>query len=187
MSTPTSAPGGGPYAHLRAHAAQAKQRTVERLRDAIAAIERRGDPVTTAAIKREGNLDYSAYYRNDKAYALYREHATHFKPALGASRKRRHRTTRSIWEQPASAGARQIRDPLMAYKRPALVAKVRAAQAERDAARAERDEATRQYQNLLREHLQCAQTIFTLQTKLAQFDEHRDYLRRTMQEREHHP
>lgn len=187
MSTPTSASGGGPYAHLRAHAAQAKQRTVERLRDAIAAIERRGDPVTTAAIKREGNLDYSAYYRNDEAYALYREHATHFKPALGASRKRRQRTTRSIGEQPASAGARQIRDPLMAYKRPALVAKVRAAQAERDAARAERDEATRQYQNLLREHLQCAQTIFTLQTKLAQFDEHRDYLRRTMQEREHHP
>jgi hypothetical protein len=174
------------YAHLRAHAATAKQRTVARLRAAIVAIEGRGGAVTTATIKQECGLDYSAYYRNDEAYALYQEHAAHFTPRLNTAKTGRRRR-RAPSERPASAPRRKARDPLLAYRRPELAAKVRGAWAARDTARAERDDAVRRYENLLREHLQCAQTIFTLQTKLIQYEEHRDYLRRTMQEREHHP
>lgn len=184
MSTNVPADQTDPYAHLRAHAAQAKQHTVERLRAALAALESRGVPITTATIKQECGLDYSAYYRNDEAYALYRAHAVHFKPppapATIGHRDRRATPARTARE-------RKAHDPLLAYRRPELAAKVQAAWAERDAARAERDDALRRYQNLLREHLECAQTIFTLQTKLAQYEEHRDYLRRTLQEREHDP
>ena len=172
------------FRHLRAYAAQARERTIARLRTAITAIEARGAAVTIATIKQESGLDYSAYYRNDAAYALYREHATHFTARATIAKAHRQRRAKA---RAASARVRQARDPLMAYSRRELVAKLRAAWTERDLARTERGDAVQQYQNLLREHLSSAQTIFTLQTQLAQYEEHRDYLRRTMQEREHHP
>lgn len=170
-----------PYAHLRAHALRVKQETVARLHHAIAALEGRGEAVTTASIKRECGLDYAAYYRNDEAYQLYRAHAAHFKPTSPKTGERRPRQKK----RPAAAiRGRRARDPLLMYNRPELVKKVRAAWADRDVARADRDVAVRQYEALLQEHMQCATTIFTLRTKLAQYEEHHDYLRRTMQERE---
>ncbi len=173
-----------PYAHLRAHARRAKQETVARLQHAILALEDRGEVVTTASIKRECGLDYAAYYRNDEAYHLYRAHAAHFQPTQPKTGDRRPRQKK---RPTAVTRGRRARDPLLMYNRPELVKKVRAAWADRDAARADHDVAVHQYEALLKEHMQCATTIFTLHAQLAQYEEHRDYVRRTMREREQSP
>lgn len=79
---------------------------------------------------------------------------------------------------------RKPRDPLLAYTRPELVTKVRAAWAERDVARAERDRAEQQYRRVLGEHVRCAERIFELEARLAGYEEWRDSVYRTMLEHE---
>src|SRR5229473_6517894 len=80
------------YAHLRLYAARQKQATVERLRQAIAQLEREKRPVTTFTIKEVSGLDYMAYYRNAEALALFRSHSTHLRKEREKERAKRRRS-----------------------------------------------------------------------------------------------
>jgi type IV secretory pathway VirJ component len=65
------------------------------------------------------------------------------------------------------------RDPLLAYKKPELVTKLRAAYAERDQLKQqalhEGAELEQRYAALLQEHVQCGVTIAKLEAQLAQY------------------
>src|SRR3989442_12990850 len=118
------------YAHLRANAAAQKQATVDRLSQAIATLEAEGRPVNTFTIKEISGLDYMAYYRNAEALALFRSHSTHLRKQREiAQSKRRGATRPPSGEQEAIVPSC---DPLLHYKKPRLVAELRAARAKHD-------------------------------------------------------
>ena len=130
--TETPAPSEDRYSHLRAYATAQKQATVERLKQAIAALEAGGRPVTTFTIKEVSGLDYMAYYRNAEALSLFRCHSTHLRKEREKAQAKRRRSQRNkhtrrdetFHEVPA-----QPRDPLLNYKKPRLAALLRAARA----------------------------------------------------------
>lgn len=166
------------YAHLRHYAAKQKQGTVERLRQAIAQLEGEKRPVTTFTIKEVSGLDYMAYYRNAEALALFRFHSTHLrKQRAMAQSKRRGATRFPSREQDAIVPSR---DPLLHYKKPRLVAELRAA-------RAKQDQMEQQYQVLLQEHMSCGLTIARLQTQLAEHQTFLERFRSSLQKEEHGP
>ncbi|MBV9231679.1 MAG: hypothetical protein JOZ18_20390 [Chloroflexi bacterium] len=166
------------YAHLRLYAARQKQATVERLRKAIAQLEREKRPVTTFTIKEVSGLDYMAYYRNAEALALFRSHSTHLRKQRALAQSKRRGTTRSpSGEQEALVPSR---DPLLHYKKPRLVAELRAA-------RAKHDQMEQQYQALLQEHMSCGLTIARLQTQLAEHQAFLERFRSSLQKEEHGP
>ena len=166
------------YAHLRDYAIRQKQATVDRLKQAIIQLEKESRPVTTFTIKEISGLDYMAYYRNAEALALFRSHSTHLRKQRAIAQTKRRGATRSpSGEQEAIVSSR---DPLLHYKKPRLVAELRAA-------RAKQGQMEQQYQALLQEHMSCGLTIARLQTQLA---EHRAFLERfrsSLQKEEHGP
>ncbi len=166
------------YAHLRRYAARQKQATVERLRQAIAQLEREKRPVTTFTIKEVSGLDYMAYYRNAEALALFRSHSTHLRKEQELKRSRRKGTQ----SRPAEQQAIQLssRDPLLNYKKPRLVTELRLA-------RSKLDQREQQYQVLLQEHMNCGLTITRLQTQLAEHQAFLERFRSSLQKEEHGP
>lgn len=159
------------YAHLRANAAAQKQETVNRLTQAIAQLETEGREVSTFTIKEVCGLDYMAYYRNAEALALFRKHSTHLREERA---KRRHsKRANPEHDEVLHQGKVAPRDPLLAYKKPELVAKLRVAQAERDqiqqCAQRECEEKEQRYLALLQEHMQCGLTIAKLEAQLAEY------------------
>lgn len=166
------------YAHLRHYAARQKQATVERLRQAIAQLEREKRPVTTFTIKEVSGLDYMAYYRNAEALALFRSHSTHLrKQRVLAQSKRRGATRSPSGERVAIVSSR---DPLLQYKKSRLVAELHAA-------RAKQGQMEQQYQALLQEHMSCGLTIARLQTQLAEHQAFLERFRFSLQKEEHGP
>lgn len=145
------------YAHLRDYALRQKQATVDRLKQAITQLEKEARAVTTFTIKEISGLDYMAYYRNAEALAIFRAHSTHLRKQHAMAQMKRRRVTRS------PSGEQEIivpsRDPLLHYKKPRLVAELRAA-------RAKHDQMEQQYQALLQEHMDCGLAIARLQTQL---------------------
>src|SRR6266568_7566831 len=132
MTGQTSSP-GDQYAHLRANAAAQKRATVDRLSQAITQLEAEGRPVNTFTIKEVSGLDYMAYYRNAEALALFRTHSTHLRKEREKERAKRRRSRHKQSKQEEAIYEVQVepRDRLLNYKKPELVAKLRAAQAER--------------------------------------------------------
>jgi ribosomal protein S18 len=163
------------YAHLRANAAAQKQATIDRLTQAIVQLEAEGRPVNTFTIKEVCGLDYMAYYRNAEALALFRTHSTHLRREREKEQAKRRRSKGKNREQDEGfyQAKAASRDPLLAYKKPDLAAKLRAALAERDQIQhrmqTELEEKEQHYLALLQEHMQCGLTIAKLEAQLAEY------------------
>ncbi len=181
--TETPAPSEDRYSHLRAYATAQKQATVERLKQAIAALEAGGRPVTTFTIKEVSGLDYMAYYRNAEALSLFRCHSTHLRKEREKAQAKRRRSQRNkhirrdetFHEVPA-----QPRDPLLNYKKPRLAALLRAA-------RAEREQMEQRYHLLLQEHMHCGLTIARLEAQVAEYLAFMERFRSSLRREEHGP
>jgi len=166
------------YAHLRDYATRQKQTTVDRLKQAITQLEKDSRPVTTFTIKEISGLDYMAYYRNAEALALFRSHSTHLRKQHEIARSKRRSAARPPSGEQEAIGP--SRDPLLHYKKPRLVAELRAA-------RAKHDQMEQQYQALLQEHMGCGLTIARLQTQLAEHQAFLERFRSSYQKEEHGP
>lgn len=166
------------YAHLHHYAAKQKQATVERLRQAIAQLEREKRSVTTFTIKEVSGLDYMAYYRNAEALALFRRHSTHLQKEREIKRSRRKgaKSRPSVQQDPQISS----RDPLLNYKKPRLVIELRLT-------RSKLSQMEQQYQVLLQEHMSCGLTIARLQTQVAEHQAFLERFRSSLQKEEHGP
>jgi hypothetical protein len=166
------------YAHLRAYAARQKHATLDRMTQAITQLEQEKRPITTFTIKEVSGLDYMTYYRNAEALALFRHHSTHLrKQRQKEQSKRRGATRHPSGEQEAIVSSR---DPLLHYKKPRLVAELRAA-------RAKHDQMEQQYQALLQEHMHCGLAIARLETQLAEHQAFLERFRSSLQKEEYGP
>jgi hypothetical protein len=112
-------PSQAQLAALRQSTTARKQATVERLRTAIASLKAKKREISVQTIFEECGLRYAAIHRNPEALALFRANSS----SLIAKKKRtRRRSTTNDEEMIAP------RDPLLAYKKPQLVERVRIAQ-----------------------------------------------------------
>jgi hypothetical protein len=93
--------------------------TVERLQAAIDALKARKQEISVQTIYDECGLRYAAIHRNPEALALFRANSTN----LVAKKKRTRRK-----HDESSQSTPSPRDPLLAYKKPHLVERVRAAE-----------------------------------------------------------
>jgi hypothetical protein len=93
--------------------------TVERLRAAIDALKAKKQQISVQTIYDECGLRYAAIYRNPEALALFRAYSTH----LVAAKKRNKRKLPVDGETISPP-----RDPLLSYKKPQLVARLRSVQ-----------------------------------------------------------
>jgi hypothetical protein len=140
---------------LRASSAARKEETVRRLEVAINALLGRKDPITLAAIEREGGPAYSTIRRNDRALELWEK----FKPKPKRIAKKA--------------------DPVLSYSRAELIAHLRR---ERDNVATLRQQlhaeveahalTTSHYQNLLADQLNKEERIAGLEAKVARYDQH---------------
>lgn len=116
---PPRPPSETQLAALRQSTAARKQATVERLRTAIASLKDKKHEISVQAIYDECGLRYAAIHRNPEALALFRANST----SLVAKKKRtKHKSTLH------NEGMISPRDPLLAYKKPHLVERVRTAE-----------------------------------------------------------
>jgi hypothetical protein len=131
-----------PFAHLRERASERADRTVDRIRAGVAALQATGRKVTAESIKqvtRElepgfAGLSFQVIRRNPRAYTLYREAADAFATATVSNkqpRRRRRRTTRITT-------ARSSYDPLQRLDKRDLVRRIRELQNELDTERQRR-------------------------------------------------
>jgi hypothetical protein len=154
---------------LRTYATAQKQRTVERLQAAIDTLHRQGDNVTAHTIYATCGLHYTAYARNPEALALFRTHSAH----LIKKRKIRTRTKKVCPE-----GLPRRRDPLLAYTRPQLVARVRSTLQRLEQLEGENA-------HLLQERVECDVKILQLEAQVAEFQRFLVQMRTQRQREEH--
>lgn len=102
---------------LRVSTAARRQATIERLRSAIDALTAKKKEITVQTIYEECGLRYAAIHRNAEALALFRAHSTHL---LARKKQKRRKRTTTDEDMPAPP-----RDPLLNYKKPELVKRVR--------------------------------------------------------------
>ena len=107
---------------LRVSTSARRQATIERLRSGIDVLTAKKQKITTQTIYEECGLRYAAIHRNAEALALFRAHSTHLL-AQKKQKSRKRTTTTSDKETPAPP-----RDPLLNYKKPQLVERLRTAQ-----------------------------------------------------------
>jgi hypothetical protein len=130
-----------PFAHLKQRASERAERTVERMKAGIAALQASGRKITSESIKevtRElepgfAGLSFQVIRRNARAYALYRETADAFSTVATTTskqRSRRRRRTRSRRQEP-----RASYDPLQRLDKRDLVLRIRNLERELDAER----------------------------------------------------
>jgi len=152
-------------AGMRAHAQTQKQSTVERLRSAITSLQAQHKPISARTIYEECGLAYASFRRNPEALLLYQQHSTFLK------RERKH--TRTACPDTVSP-----RDPLLAYKKPDLVARLRQSQARCT-------ELETQHATILADYVQKDVKIAELEAELAPYREYFEGLRLQMQQQEH--
>jgi hypothetical protein len=152
-------------AGLREHTQAQKQNTVERLRTAIASLQAQHKPISARTIYEECGLAYAALRRNPEALLLYQQYSTFLK-------QQRKGTKAPLPDTPSP------RDPLLAYKKTDLVARVRKAE-ELLKAREQ------QYATLLQDYVQKDVKIVELEAELARHRQYLEGLRITMQRQEH--
>ncbi len=181
----------GRYAHLRANAAAQRQTTIDRLTQAIVALEAGQRPVSTFTIKEVSGMDYMVYYRNPEALAIFRTHSTHLREERVKEEKKRHRSKRKRARHDESLHQVKVeaRDPLLNYKKPELVARLRAARAAceqvKQQAQSEQADLEQRYATLLQEHMGCGVTIATLEAKQAEFQAFMQRFRMALRDEEH--
>jgi len=93
--------------------------TVERLRTAIDALKEKKQEISVQMIYEECGLRYAAIHRNPEALALFRANSTSL-----VAKKKQTRRKRTMNDK----GIIAPRDPLLAYKKPQLVERLREAQ-----------------------------------------------------------
>ncbi len=152
-------------AGLRAHAQAQKQGTVERLKIAIASLQVQHQPISARTIYEECGLSYASLRRNPEALLLYQQHSTFL--------KREHKRTRTACPDTAAP-----RDPLLAYKKPDLVARLRHEQERRA-------ELERQQTTILADYVQKDVKIAELEAELARYRQYFEGLRLQVQPQEH--
>ena len=152
-------------AGLRTHTQEQKQNTVDRLRSAITSLQAQHQPISARTIREECGLEYASLRRNPEALLLYQQHSTFLK------RERKHTRT-------ACPDTISPRDPLFAYKKTDLVARVR--KAEELLKVQEQQQAT-----LLQDYVQKDVKITELEAELARHRQYLEGLRLTMQRQEH--
>ncbi len=113
------APSERQLAALHASTTERRQATIERLRTAIESLQKKKQEISVQTIYEECGLRYAAIHRNSEALALFRANSTHL-----TTRKKRTRREHHVSEE----GTPSSRDPLLNYKKPQLVARLRAAQ-----------------------------------------------------------
>lgn len=152
-------------AGLHAHTQIQKQRTVERLRAAITTLTAQHKSISASTIRDECGLEYASFRRNPEALLLYQQHSTFLK-------QKRKRTKASPPETPAP------RDPLLAYKKTDLAARVRKAEELLKARETQHD-------TLLQDYVQKDVKIAELEAELAKHRQYLEGLRLTIQRQEH--
>jgi hypothetical protein len=150
---------------LREHAQAQKQNTVNRLQAAIASLTAQRKPISAKTIREECGLEYASIRRNPEALLLYQQHSTFLK-------QKRKRTKASQPDTPAP------RDPLLAYKKADLAARLRS---EQEAQK----EWEAQYATILQDYAQKDIKIAELEAELARYRQHLEGLRLTIQRQEH--
>jgi hypothetical protein len=149
-----------------------RRATVERLRTAIDALKAKKQEISVQTIYEECGLRYAAIHRNPEALALFRANSTH----LVATKKQRKR------KFPADEDATlEPRDPLLSYKKPQLIARLRSAQQQLLEARLQQ---AAQVEARLKQEARIAE----LEAKLAALEPYRTFVeqvRRDMQNKEH--
>jgi len=116
---PPRQPSETQLAALRQSTTERKQATVERLRTAIASLKAKKREISVQTIFEECGLHYAAIHRNSEALALFRANSTN----LAAKKKQTRRK-----HDESSQGTPSPRDPLLAYKKPHLVERLRTTQ-----------------------------------------------------------
>lgn len=152
-------------AGLHTHTQAQKQRTVERLRTAITTLMAQHKPISARTIYEECGLAYAALRRNPEALLLYQQHSTFLKQ----QRKQK---------KAPQPGTPSPRDPLLAYKKADLVARVRKAE---ELLKAQE----KQHGTLLQDCVQKDIKIAELEAELARHRQYLDGLRLTIQRQEH--
>ena len=133
-----------PFAHLKHRAHERAERTLERLRAGIAALQARGLKITAESIKqitRElepgfAGLSFQVIRRNPRAYALYREAADAFTTPSSAAddqRLKRRRARRAHRKTPHATY-----DPLQRLDKRDLVQRIRTLEQELETERQRR-------------------------------------------------
>ena len=109
-----------PHRQLRAAASARAERTVARLQAGIQAIQGDRNLVTARTIERETGLTFKTIQRNAAAYEIYKAAANAFHT------RQKHRSNHRRHGR-ANTPRPPIRDALLAYKKPQLVARLRTA------------------------------------------------------------
>src|SRR6266699_6316991 len=106
---------------LHSSTAARKQETVERLRMAIESLQAKKQAISAQNIYAECGLHYASLRRNPEAIALFRANSTHLTQQKKQT-KRKRKAANDTLSTPSS------RDPLLNYKKPQLVTRLRDAQ-----------------------------------------------------------
>jgi hypothetical protein len=149
-------------AGLHASTTARKQETVERLYTAIASLKEKKQDITTQNIYAECGLHYSSYVRNEEAITLFRANSTYLMQKKQRS-KRQRKTVETTSSQPSS------RDPLLNYKKPQLVLRLREAQQHIQ-------DLERQLATLADACLQRDARVVELEVKLAELEPYRNFV-----------
>jgi len=149
-------------AGLRASATARKQETVERLRSAIASLKEKRQDITAQTIYAECGLHYSSYVRNEEAITLFRANSTYLAEKKQRT-KRKRKTSGDASSQPSP------RDPLLNYKKPQLVMRLRKAQQQIQ-------DLERQLANLADACLQRDARVAELEVKLTELEPYRNFV-----------
>jgi hypothetical protein len=125
-----------PFAHLKQRASERADRTVQRVRTGIEALQASGRKITAESIKqvtRElepgfSGLSFQVIRRNARAYALYREAADAFNAEpIGNLKRRRRRRRRN---RGSGQGPGPTYDPLQRFDKRDLVHRIRTLESE---------------------------------------------------------
>src|SRR5713226_4244397 len=156
-----------PRAYTEAQLAGIKQSTtarrlatVERLRIAIDALKAKKQEISVQTVYEECGLRYAAIHRNPEALALFQANSTHL-----TTRKKRTRRVFRISEEVTLPS----RDPLLNYKKPQLVARVRTAQQQLL-------EAQQQQAALIEASVKREARIAELEARLAELEPYRTFV-----------
>jgi hypothetical protein len=129
---------GDSFAHLNQRASERADRTVERLRTGIAALEATGQKITAESLKqitRElepgfAGLSFQVIRRNPRAYALYREAASAFSATATPDQQLKRLQRRA--RRAARRTPRSSYDPLQRLDTRTLVRRIRSLEHELD-------------------------------------------------------
>ena len=134
--------------------------TVERLRTAIDALKAKKQEISVQTIYDECGLRYAAIHRNPEALALFRANSTHLVAAKRQSKRKR---------RAEEEGTPASRDPLLSYKKPQLVTRLRSVQ--QQLLEAQQNQAT-----LVEARLKQEARIAELEAKLAELEPYRTFV-----------